>query len=146
MSNNQSTIINNQSQMTFSQLRLNPSVPKAQRLRLSKQAKAVYNRLVAGPIWTNELITIAKQYNARINEIRKCLMEFGLTVDMVESRPDGNNRYKIVPLHGSKYQAKLMARSQISKQMTTYEILNATYEPRAKSPNSTVRSAGSLSR
>lgn len=102
-------------QLSFENLRLNPSVPKEAGIRLKKQAKVIYNRLITGPVWTSELITIARQYNARLNEIRKVLREFGLTVDIIGSKPNGDNRYAIRPLYGSKYQAKLMKRMKGSR-------------------------------
>jgi len=66
--------------------------------------------LRAGPVWTNELSAIAKQYNARINEIRKILLDEGKTVDITAKGKHGNNRYEIRPFHGSKYQKYLMAK------------------------------------
>jgi len=79
-------------------------------MRLSRQAIAIYDHLRTGPIWTDQLALIARQYNARINELRAWLQGYGLTIDLVEKGDGGNNKYKITPFAGSRYQAHLMAR------------------------------------
>jgi hypothetical protein len=95
-------------QLTFENLRTNRTVPAADCDRLKKQAVAIYNRLVAGPAWTFELLRIACQYNARIKELRDWLAGFGMTIDCIEHEQSGNNLYKITALHGSNYQRLLM--------------------------------------
>ena len=110
-------------QLTFSSLKarqpapanviVNPSVHKADERRLKRQAIAIYNHLKVKPIWTNQLSLIAKQYNARLKEIRAWIAPQGLTIDIIKAGkgPEaGNNCYAIRPIAGSKYQAKLMAR------------------------------------
>jgi len=97
-------------QLTFENLKHNVSVPRADRRRLGRQAMAIYSILKAGPVWTEQLGIIAKQYNARIKEIRDWLREFGMTVDCTYRGDDGNNRYELRPFHGSNYQRHLMAK------------------------------------
>ncbi len=99
-------------QMTFENLRTNPTVPKADVLRLKRQAIAIYNHLKAGPMTTEQLNLIAHQYNARINELRRWLKGYGLTIDCIAHDRHGNNTYKLVPFAGSRYQAQLMARQK----------------------------------
>ena len=89
----------------------NASVPKADEKRIKPQAKDILNRLRKGTVSTKELVSVARQYNARLNEIRKHLARIGMTVDCMEGKA-GNNHYRIVPLHGSKYQKKLMERQK----------------------------------
>jgi len=102
-------------QLTFENLRVNRTVPDAETARLKKQAVAVYNRLREGPAWTFELLRIACQYNARIKELRDWLAGFGMTIDCIEHEQSGNNLYKITELHGSGYQASLMAKGRKKK-------------------------------
>ena len=108
-------------QLTFSSLKarqpvsaaavvVNPSVARADQKRLKHQADVILDRLKAGPVWTSELVSIARQYNARIKEVREMLAERGMTVDCTFRGKDGNNRYELRPIAGSKYQAELMAR------------------------------------
>jgi hypothetical protein len=91
---------------------VNPSVPIETAPRLKKQAKHILAALKRGPLWTNDLRSMAAQYNARIKELRDRLQEFGLTVDMTAKGKDGNNRYELKPFAGSRYQAELMAKQQ----------------------------------
>ncbi|GAH43380.1 unnamed protein product, partial [marine sediment metagenome] len=93
-------------QMQLSEIPLNPSVKKKDELRLSRQAKEIYDLLQLGPVTTDEASAIAKQYNARINEIRHALLELGLTVDEKDGQ-GGNNKYEIVKFEGSCYQTHL---------------------------------------
>jgi len=89
----------------------NPSVPKGKIGRVKPQAAEILNKLRNNPLSTKELVSIAPQYNARINEIRYWLAKIGETVDCFVD-DDGNNYYRIVPLHGSKYQKNLMERQK----------------------------------
>jgi hypothetical protein len=82
--------------------------------RIKPQAAEILQILRFRPVQTRELVLIASQYGARIQEIRKHLQKKGFTVDCFEG-DDGNNYYKIVPFHGSKYQAKLMARQKVKQ-------------------------------
>lgn len=99
-------------QLTFDNLTCNRSVPEADSDRLKRQAIAIYDKLLEGPMWTTDLLRIACQYNARIKELRDWLGEFGLTIDCIEHGENGNNLYEIRELHGSNYQAMLMAKQR----------------------------------
>jgi hypothetical protein len=90
----------------------NISVQRADRKRIKPQTTEIYERLKRGPVWTNELAGIGKQYNARIKELRNFLSASCMTVDMTFQGPDGNNRYEIKPLAGSNYQKQLIARGK----------------------------------
>ena len=98
--------------MMLSEIPLNPSVKEKDELRLSRQAKEIYDLLQLGPVTTSEAAIIACQYNARINEIRHALMEKGLTVDLTEGT-GGNNTYEIVEFEGSNYQKHLKKKGLI---------------------------------
>jgi len=104
-------------QLTFENLRLNRSVPRTGpaavkiQKRLKHQAKVILAELKQGPLTTNQLRSMAGQYNSRINELRHYLREFGKTIDMTERDPNGNNKYEIRPFSGSRYQAELLRRS-----------------------------------
>lgn len=100
---------------TLFDIPLNPSVKEKDELRLSKQAKELYDLLGLGPVTTGEAAAIACQYNARFNEIRATLMDMGLTVDMTEGQ-GGNNSYEIVNFKGSKYQAHLRKKGYYGKE------------------------------
>ena len=102
-------------QMLLSEILLNPSVKEKDELRLSKQAKEIYDLLGLGPVTTGEAATIACQYNARINEIRQALMDIGLTVDETDG-VGGNNKYEIVNFEGSKYQEHLRKKGYYGKE------------------------------
>lgn len=99
-------------QMMLSEILLNPSVEEKDELRLRKQAKEIYGLLQLGPVTTDEASAIAKQYNARINEIRHVLQDLGLTVDETDGT-GGNNKYEIVEFEGSRYQAHLRKKGLI---------------------------------
>jgi hypothetical protein len=95
-------------QMTFEDLRVNPTVQNAELPRLKRQAIAIYKLLQRGPLYTNQLRQLASQYNARIKELRAWLRKFGMTIDLTQRRPDGNNRYELRPYFGSHYQQTLL--------------------------------------
>ena len=95
----------------FDQAKLNLSVKKDDVSRLGRQSRAIYEQLRRGPMNVQGLKTIAAQYNARINELRKWLRNFGWTIDLSERRSDGNNLYKLVPWDGSKEQARQLQRA-----------------------------------
>jgi hypothetical protein len=92
------------------QIQVNPSVPAAIAPRLKHQAQAIYAALKRGPLWTRDLRAMAAQYNARIRELREWLADSGMTIDVTAKGRDGNNRYELRPLAGSRYQAELMKR------------------------------------
>ncbi len=95
-------------QMNFNELLLNPSVQAKDEKRLSRQAIHIYNCLRQGPVWTNKLQSIARQYNARLYELRQWLARYGLTIDKTDG-PDvcGNYKYELVELAGSGYEKNL---------------------------------------
>ena len=88
----------------------NRTVTQADLSRLGRQVRLIYERLQEGPVCVNWLKTVAAQYNARINELRHWLREFGWTIDLVTRRADGNNVYQLVPWQGSREQARQMAK------------------------------------
>ena len=90
----------------------NPSAPVEIRPRLKRQTEAIYAALKRGPLWTNDLRSMVAQYNARVRELRTWLAKSGMTVDMTFKGKDGNNRYELRALAGSRYQAELMARQK----------------------------------
>lgn len=96
-----------QRQLLLTEILVNPSVETEDEMRLSNQAKEIYGLLQLGPVTTSELAAIACQYNARVNEIRRALLEKGLTIDLTEKGEGGNNKYEIVNFEGSKYEAHL---------------------------------------
>jgi hypothetical protein len=100
------------------QIQVNATVPAQIAPRLKRQAQAIYAALKHGPLWTNDLRAMAAQYNARIRELREWLAASGQTIDVTAKGRDGNNRYELRPLAGSRYQAEQMARQ-------------AKHEPRA---------------
>jgi hypothetical protein len=91
-----------QRQMQLSEILLNPSIKEKDELRLSNQAKKIYDLLKLGPVTTSEAAAIAKQYNARINEIRHILAPLGLMIDELEGQ-GGENSYLIVELERSTF-------------------------------------------
>jgi len=89
--------------MWLNELTLNPSVPEEDERRLSRQAIRIFYELKKGPVWTNRLVAIGRQYNARIYEIRQWLAKYGLTIDKTGRDVQGNYRYELAELAGSKY-------------------------------------------
>ncbi len=94
---------------------VNRTVPVEDAPRLKDQTRAIHAALQRGPLYTNQLAAMARQYNARIKELRDYLRPQGLTVDMTARGGDGNNRYELRPFAGSHYQAELMAKQQRSE-------------------------------
>jgi len=97
-------------QMTF-ELLLNPSVREKDELRLSKQARAIYELLRRGPVRTSELATIGLQYNARINEVRHAVIKLGLMIDQQEGE-GGENQYRLVELQQSVFWRKVKQKGE----------------------------------
>ena len=100
------------SQLTFDIL-LNPSVRAEDEKRLSRQARKILSLLQERSeqgltVETTELNAMARQYNARLFEVRLHLARFGLFVDKVgtdKHRP-GVNHYQIVPFEKSTFAGK----------------------------------------
>ena len=88
----------------------NPSAPVDIRPRIKRQAQTILSALKRGPLWTNDLRSMAAQYNARLKELRDFLRFQGRTIDMTVKSKDGNNRFELRPFAGSRYEAELMAR------------------------------------
>ena len=87
-------------QMTFTELSLNSSVLEKDAKRLSRQTRQIFDRMNnrnLPPISTGELSDIAKQYNARIYEIREMLRPHGFKIECIKAE-GGNNHYRIVKL------------------------------------------------
>ena len=89
-------------QMLLDEILVNPSVPPEDELRLSKQAMKIYEKLrgrklYGGWVNTDEMAEIARQYGARLNEIRRALIPLGLIVGPPEKR-DNLNWYTIILL------------------------------------------------
>lgn len=108
-------------QLTFEQLLLNPSVQQADEKRLSGQTKRIWElfELREGgtthyrKVWTSEMVHIARQYQARLYEIRQWLMRFGLTVERTGKRGPGDYRYEVRNLKGSRYEKLLKKRGLV---------------------------------
>lgn len=91
-------------QMTLSELEilLNSSVETEDELRLSKQATKIYGLLKVGPVKTSELAAVSLQYNARLHELRRALLEVGLMIDKQDGE-NGENEYTLVELSQSTF-------------------------------------------
>ena len=93
------------------QIPLNRSVELADKPRLSRQAKAIYELLQRGPARTSQLAALSFQYNARLNELRHALGKIGFMVDQKEGE-GGQNQYEIVPLEVSSFWRKVKEKGQ----------------------------------
>lgn len=92
----------------------NRSVKLEDRLRLSRQAKAIYELLQAGPVKTSELAAIGLQYNARLSEVRHFLVKQGKFIDVIEGE-NGENMYEIVLLGRSTFWQKVKDKEEVWK-------------------------------
>lgn len=99
-----------QQQGTF-EILLNPSVEEKDVLRLSNQAQKIYGLLLKGPVRTTQLVSVACQYCARLNELRHALVRVGMMVDEQKGK-DGNNKYEIVSLDVSTFWRKVKQKSE----------------------------------
>jgi len=108
-------------QMSFSELLLNSSVRSEDELGLGRQQVAIWrlfckvedDRVRYEQVWTRQLRHAAAQYQARLSELRKWLIEYGLTIDCTGRGVAGDNRYEIVPLQGSRYEKRLKLRGRL---------------------------------
>lgn len=100
-------------QVTQGSFRCNPSVEDAQKAKLGGQALRIYKALLAGPLWTGDLMEFGAQYNARVKELRDWLRQYGLTIDRVTVNQNGKNRYELRPYAGSRYQRLLLAKRKV---------------------------------
>ena len=103
-------------QLTFEVL-MNPSVEGKDVLRLSKQTKIIYELLQKGPVRTTQLVAIACQYSARLNEVRHAVVKVGLMVDEKKGT-GGNNEYQIVSLEASTFWKKVKEKNEEWKWLT----------------------------
>ncbi len=83
---------------------LNPSVKPADEMRLSKQCRIMYTRLLRGPATNLELqeLTSSLAPSARRSDLRAELREHGRDLVKLPSRdlPSGVNRYAITDTSG----------------------------------------------
>jgi len=98
-------------QMMLGEISLNPSVEAADELRLEGQCRTMFGLFCSKHktgllVTTAELMEIAGQYNARLNEIRHALVKIGWCIDLVKKARDGNNGYKLVRLEDSTFYAE----------------------------------------
>ena len=83
---------------------LNPSVATADELRLSKQGRAIFRLFAEGRSVSNvQLANIARQYGARLYELRRCLIPLGWCIDMISKTRGGVVFYKLVRLEQSSF-------------------------------------------
>ncbi len=100
-------------QMMLSELTLNPSVKPEDERRLSRQALRIYTALQKGPVWTNTLVSLARQYNARIHELRQWLAPQGLTIDLTGKDVQGDFKYELVDSADSRYEQTLKKKGKL---------------------------------
>ncbi|OHB66808.1 MAG: hypothetical protein A2Y77_14715 [Planctomycetes bacterium RBG_13_62_9] len=87
---------------------LNPSVPRQDEGRLSRQAhqvlelfRSAYRRNQS--VSTTDLLRISAQYNSRVHEARRYLVPHGWCIDCVKRTRSGVNYYRCVPLAKSTF-------------------------------------------
>lgn len=96
------------SQLTFDDLLLNPSVESNDEYRLSRQAERIVRLFVkarhGGRMVSNtELMEVARQYQARLFEVRRFLTAYGFCIDLVRREANGLNYYCMVPIDESTF-------------------------------------------
>jgi len=83
---------------------LNASVATADELRLSKQARAMFRLFSEGRSVSNtQLAQIARQYGARLFEIRRALVGVGMCIDLVNRGRNGVCFYRLRALEESSF-------------------------------------------
>lgn len=97
-------------QLSF-QILLNPSVPVADELRLSRQVAEMYRVFVeaqkAGlPVPNIELAKIGLMYQSRLYDLRRALIPQGWCIDLVQKTKSGMNYYSLVRLDQSRFYAE----------------------------------------
>ena len=103
-------------QMTLDIL-LNPSVAEIDEERLSRQARDIYSLFkykqfrLGLKVTTGDLADIARQYNARVNEIRHALVKVGEMIDEIPGQ-GGTNYYEVVPLEKSTFWKKVKQKNE----------------------------------
>ena len=96
--------------MELVEVLLNPSVPAEDELRLSAQAMKMWKLFRAWDkvgllVSTADLMEIADQYQARLFELRRALINIGLCIDLVRKGKGGINYYALVNLENSTFYA-----------------------------------------
>lgn len=104
-------------QMTLPELEmlLNPSVKGKDELRLSQQARRIYDLLQRGPVKTSQLAEIGLQYNARLSEVRHAIVGLGLMIDQCGEGESGENQYQLVELEQSTFWKKVKEKNEVWK-------------------------------
>jgi len=100
----------NNGQLNF-EILLNPSVPQADELRLSRQVEEMYRLFVeaqkAGvPVANTELARIGLLYQSRLYELRRALIPLGWCIDLVGKTDGGVCFYQLVRVEESRFYAK----------------------------------------
>ena len=100
-------------QLTFDDLGcaiLNPSVDDIDERRLLDHVRRLFGLFKARwvmnlPVSTLDLMEFGKaQYNARLSELRRALIEQGWCIDRISQKPVGGvHYYKLVPLEESEF-------------------------------------------
>lgn len=90
-------------QLTF-EILVNPSVGAAEEPRLSKQNRAIFRLFSGGRSVSNvQLAQVARQYNARLWELRRALVRTGFCIDLISKTRRGLCFYKLVPVEQSSF-------------------------------------------
>jgi hypothetical protein len=90
-------------QLNF-EILLNPSVVTADELRLSRQGRRMYALFSGGGLVSNtELARLARQYGARLYELRRVLIPLGWCIDAISKTRGGVVFYKLVRLEQSDF-------------------------------------------
>lgn len=98
---NQSATQQNKRNCPLFEVPVNRTVPADEELRLNNQAQKILSWLRVGKMTNVQMANIAKQYNARVHEIRKALEPHGFIVPLVEKgkdadgKPTGVNWYEL---------------------------------------------------
>ena len=95
-------------QMMLNEVLLNPSVKVEDELRLSQQAMKMWKLFkvrdkIGLPVSTADLMEIGDQYQARLFELRRQLINIGLCIDLVKKGEGGINYYALVSLENSTF-------------------------------------------
>jgi len=97
-------------QMELVEVLLNPSVLVEDELRLEGQAMEMWKLFkvrdkIGLPVSTADLMEIGDQYQARLYELRRQLINIGLCIDLVKKGKGGINYYALVNLENSTFYA-----------------------------------------
>lgn len=82
----------------FDRLAVNESVLSAEVDRLGGQAGKILKMLQAGAVTTSQMAAVARQYNARLSEVRRAIHPMGLDVKLIQRNTGtGDNVYELRP-------------------------------------------------